>query len=102
MLPTGEGAPILDPGRPPSPKYPLGVLPSHRFPSQLFERINPDYVARLANPSPNPNPNPNPTPTPTPNPHQALHAAEGVVWSGVAIPAETEQMLSLLTKPPAG
>ena len=46
LLPPAEGAPILDPGRPPSPKYPLGVLPSHRFPSQLFERINPDYVAK--------------------------------------------------------
>jgi hypothetical protein len=33
---------------------------------------------------------------------EALHAAEGVAWSGVAIPAETEQMLTLLTKPPAG
>ena len=33
---------------------------------------------------------------------EALHAAEGVAWAGVAIPAETEQMLTLLTKPPAG
>ena len=46
LLPPDEGAPVLNPGRPPSPDYPLGERPSHRFPSALYERINADYVAK--------------------------------------------------------
>lgn len=46
LLPPSEGAPIFDPGRPPSAEFPIGVPPRHRFPSLLYERINEDYVAR--------------------------------------------------------
>ena len=44
LLPPEEGAPIFDPGKPPSRAYPVGVPPRHRFPSLLYESINPDYV----------------------------------------------------------
>ena len=44
LLPPEEGAPIFDPGKPPSRTYPVGVPPRHRFPSLLYESINPDYV----------------------------------------------------------
>lgn len=46
LLPPEEGAPIFDPGKPPSPKYPVGVPPRHRFPSTLYESINEEYVVR--------------------------------------------------------
>ena len=33
---------------------------------------------------------------------EALHSAEGVAWAGVAVPQEADEMIALLTKPPAG
>ena len=46
LLPPEEGAPIFDPGKPPSPKHPVGVPPRHRFPSTLYESISEEYVVR--------------------------------------------------------
>lgn len=46
LLPPEEGAPIFDPGRPPSKKYPVGVPTRHRFPSNLYEAITDAYVIK--------------------------------------------------------
>ena len=46
LLPPEEGAPIFDPGFPPSKKYPVGVPTRHRFPSNLYESITDAYVLK--------------------------------------------------------
>ena len=46
LLPPEEGAPIFDPGFPPSKKYPVGLPTRHRFPSSLYETIADAYVLK--------------------------------------------------------